>query len=356
MKKILIICPYPYGVQAGQRLKFEPHFDLLDKNKYEIKISSFINKKMWKIIYEKGHLFEKILFTFYGYLRRIKEIFFLYKYDTVYIFLWVTPFGGSIFESIYRFFSKKIIYDIEDNILYNQPENKVNFNLRSINKIKYLIKKSDKIICSSPDLKKKCNLISKKNNCFYIPPSLNLNKYVLKQKNLKKKITIGWTGTFSSKKYLDIVLPVLKKLSKIREFEFTIISNFEFKSNDLKIKFIRWNKASEINDLNNFDIGIYPLINDDWIIGKSGLKALQYMALGIPSISSNFGNVINFIQNNKNGILVSDQKEWYNALLYLIDNPDIRKKIGLNGRKTIERNFSFNEIHNLYLKVLEISE
>ena len=31
--------------------------------------------------------------------------------------MWVTPYGFSFFERIYRFLSAKIIYDIEDNIL-----------------------------------------------------------------------------------------------------------------------------------------------------------------------------------------------------------------------------------------------
>lgn len=356
MKKILVICPYPRDVQAGQRIKFEPHFNEIHNKKCKITYSPFMNIKMWNILYKDGYFFKKFIYTLFGYLKRIKDIFFLYKYDTVYIFLWVTPFGGFLFEFIYRILSKTIVYDIEDNILKNESNNKININLRSTSKIKYLVKNSDKIICSSPNLKSKCSLISKKNNCFFIPPSLNLQRYIPKKNYLNSILTIGWTGTFSSKKYLDIVLPILEKLSKIRKFKFVIISNFHFDSKNLKIDFIKWNKKTEINDLNNFDIGIYPLTNDDWILGKSGLKAMQYMALGIPSISSNFGNVTNFIDNYNNGILVNDEKEWYNALLYLLDNPDIRKQIGINGRETIKNNFSFNNIQSKYLKILELSE
>ena len=179
---------------------------------------------------------------------------------------------------------------------------------------------------------------------------------MLKKNYSPNNVIIGWTGTFSSKKYLEVVIPVLINLSKIREFKFRINSNFNFKSDDIEIDFVKWNKKNEIEDLIELDIGIYPLTNDDWILGKSGLKAMQYMALGIPSVSSKLGNVVNFIENYNNGILVNDQKEWFNALLYLIDNPDIRQKIGLKGRKTIEKNFSFHQIHKSYLEVLEINE
>ena len=39
----------------------------------------------------------------------------------IYIFLWVTPLGGPLLERLYRFFSKKIIYDVEDNVFVNNP-------------------------------------------------------------------------------------------------------------------------------------------------------------------------------------------------------------------------------------------
>tara|TARA_Y100000590_G_scaffold469933_1_gene660780 strand:+ start:1092 stop:2171 length:1080 start_codon:yes stop_codon:yes gene_type:complete len=357
-KKILIICPYPYGVQAGQRLKYEPHINAIKNKGYEVTISSFIHPNMWKVLYTKGYILKKIFYTFVGYMKRFNQIFFLNKYDIIYIFLWVTPFGGNFFEKIYKLFSKKIIYDIEDNILQNDDnENKINYNLRSSKKIEYLIKNSNKIVCSSPALMKKCNLLSNKNNCYYIPPSLNLDRYTVKNNYSSDILTIGWTGTFSSKKYLDIVMPSILKLSKIRNFKFKIISNFDFEYDNLNVESIKWNKNNEIDELKKIDIGIYPLMNDEWISGKSGLKAMQYMALGIPSVSSKFGNVLNFINNNKNGILVKNNNEdWFNALLYLLDNADIRKKIGISGRKTIEKNFSFIEIQKLYLKILDISE
>ena len=43
----------------------------------------------------------------------------------------------------------------------------------------------------------------------------------------------------------------------------------------------------------NIDIGIYPVFNDEWTLGKSGLKSLQFMALGIPTIATNIGNIKN---------------------------------------------------------------
>ena len=45
MKKILILCPYPEGKAAGQRLKYEQYFDDWTQEGYEITVSSFFSKE-----------------------------------------------------------------------------------------------------------------------------------------------------------------------------------------------------------------------------------------------------------------------------------------------------------------------
>lgn len=356
MKNILIICPYPFDKQAGQRLKYEPHLKALENRGIKIKISPFMSIKLWNVIYKKGYLFTKFLHTIIGYLRRIFDIFWLNKYDSVYIFLWVTPIGGSLFERLFCVFCKKIIYDIEDNILdFNRIPNQVNKNYKSKSKIIYLLNKADKIICSSPDLVIRCKKINNKENIFYIPPTLDPKIFNQSKKNSTRSIvTLGWTGTFSSKKHLDYIIPLLEEISKIRKFKIVIIGNFDFKNNILDYEYIDWNKDTEIFDLLKIDIGLYPLLQEEWVLGKSGLKTMQYMSLGIPSISSDIGNVKNFIINNKNGFLAKNYAEWKKNLIELIDDSDKRARIGLEAKKTFNEKFGFDKNHKKYLDVLSI--
>ena len=49
-KKIIFICPYPYNIQAGQRLKYELHFYLLKRNNYDIHIESFFDERCFLVI------------------------------------------------------------------------------------------------------------------------------------------------------------------------------------------------------------------------------------------------------------------------------------------------------------------
>ena len=70
--------------------------------------------------------------------------------------------------------------------------------------------------------------------------------------------------------------------------------------------------------MQGIDIGVYPLPNDNWVLGKSGLKAIQYMAFGIPCVASNVGTTPLIIKDRVNGLLVKSEEEWVDALEELI--------------------------------------
>ena len=74
-KRILILCPFPEGEAAGQRLKYEQYFSSWKKEGYNIYISSFSDQSLWKVLYKKGNLGRKIFGAIKGYLRRIKDLF-----------------------------------------------------------------------------------------------------------------------------------------------------------------------------------------------------------------------------------------------------------------------------------------
>ena len=118
---------------------------------------------------------------------------------------------------------------------------------------------------------------------------------------------------------------------------------------DLKVESTEWSEEKEMATLQSFDIGIYPLPNEQWVFGKSGLKAIQYMALGIPTIATAIGTNFRVIENGISGYLVNTEKEWIEKLILLIENPALRKKIGMGGRLKVEEFFSVDANKQKYL-------
>jgi len=356
LKKILFVCPYPKNVAAGQRLKFEPHFKRFEELGYEVTVHNFMTMKLWNIISKEGNTIKKIIGTFLGFVKRIKLFFSLKHYDCVYIFMNVFPFGPPILEWLYVNNSKKVIYDLEDNLL-SPEEGSVNW-LASILKSKtkpiFLIKNADHIIASSPELANQCSKISPKRYAEFIPPTLDEQRFIPRiKKNPSDKIVIGWTGTFSSKHFLEEIIPYLEQLYQVRKFKLMVIGNFKITNENLDLDVVDWSEDKEIEQLQKLDIGLYPLPHNEWVSGKSGLKAMQYMAIGIPAVCSAVGNVLTFVEHNKNGILIYDQDQWIDELKDLIDHADKRDRIGNNARKKFLKTFSQDAIFKKYQRLVE---
>ena len=355
-KRILIICPYPVDVAAGQRLKYEQYIADWQANSYRVDISPYMRMPMWNIVHKKGHALQKILYAIEGIFKRAIDAFKLGKYDIVYVHMYVTPIGTSFFERLYRALSKKMIFDLEDNRFLgaNKETSGVAQLLRSIAKTSYLVKKSDHVITSSPALNDFCLELNIKRKCTYISSSINTERFVPNNNySNDKKITVGWTGTFSSRPYLDLLRPVFIELKKHRDFKLLVIGNFEYSFPEMDIEMIQWSAENEVADLQKIDIGLYPLPTDSWVMGKSGLKAIQYMAFGLPCVSTDVSTVQRFVRNNENGFLVTTDEEWVAVLINLIDNPAIRRRVGENARRTVLEKFSTDVVKKQYLKVLD---
>ncbi len=355
-KRILIICPYPVDVAAGQRLKYEQYISDWKNNGYIVDISPFMRLPMWNIVHKNGNMVLKMLYTIEGIFIRIKDLFRLKKYDLVYIHMYVSPVGTSFFERVYRAIASKVIFDLEDNRFLgaNNEKTRLAQIFRSTDKTKYLVKKSDHVITSSPALNDFCLQFNEKKQCTYITSSVNTEKFVPKNDySNNKKIAIGWTGTFSSRPYLDLLRPVFIELKKQRDFKLIVIGNFDYSFPEMDMEVIQWSRDTEVEDLQKIDIGVYPLPMDEWVMGKSGLKAIQYMSFGLPCVATDFSTAKQFIQPDENGILVKTQEDWINALIKLIDNPDLRKRIGENARRTALEKFSKSVIKTKYLEVLK---
>jgi glycosyltransferase involved in cell wall biosynthesis len=109
----------------------------------------------------------------------------------------------------------------------------------------------------------------------------------------------------------------------------------------------------ELLTLQRIDIGLYPLPDDDWVQGKSGLKALQYMGLGIPVVASAVGCNDRVVSHGHTGYLVHSEAEWLAALEQLIADPQLRRRQGHEGRRVVEAQFSVQANRDHYHMIFE---
>ncbi len=353
-KKILVLCPHPVGYAPGQRLKYEQYFDHWRKNGFDITVSSFMTVRMQKIVYGKGRFAEKVFWTFWGYVRRFFDLFRIRRYDIVYSFLWVTPFGPPIFESLVSALSRKLVFDIDDLVyMKNEKADKWYSRLfKGRNKPIYLMKKADHIITCTPyldEFARKFNprttdISSTINTATYQP----VNKY---QNN--GKIALGWSGSHSTIRYLRILHPILKELGKEVDFKLIVMGDASFSLEGVEVEAYGWSEENEIPVLEKMDIGLYPLpLDEEWVYGKSGLKALQYMAMGLPVVATAIGANFRVIDEGKTGFLVTKPEEWLERLKLLVKDAALRREFGTKGREKVEKSYSVRANEPIYLGIL----
>ena len=354
MKKIVIVCPHPKDVAPGQRLKYEQYIDNWEQSGFRVDVKPFMTDRFWNIVYKKGYFLEKIFWTLIGYSKRIKLLFTLRKYDLSYVFLWVTPFGTTFFERLYANISKKVIYDIDDLVYHKDHKSEANSFLAILKGRKkpiYLMKISDHVITCTPHLDSFVRKFNQKTTD--ISSTINTDNYIpVNQYSNEKPLTIGWSGSHSTSKYVYLLQEVLLELSKTHEFKLLVIGDKSFHIDGLDCESVNWVEETEVQELQRIDIGIYPLPNEEWVLGKSGLKALQYMALGIPTIASAIGANYRVIENGVSGVLVDTDSAWKSAIEKYIIDPELRRSHGEMARKRVESLYSVKANEPIYIDVI----
>jgi glycosyltransferase involved in cell wall biosynthesis len=118
-----------------------------------------------------------------------------------------------------------------------------------------------------------------------------------------------------------------------------------------EMRFVRWSAEREAEELGDCHVGIMPLPDDEIARGKCGLKALQYMATGRAVVASPVGVNTDIIQHGYNGLLAETSDQFVSALTALAD-PDLRRRLGANARKTIEEKYSAEVIAGAFANVV----
>ena len=353
--KILFVAPYPVDESPAQRYRMEHYLSYLQQNNIHFSYKPFISKSTWDVLYKKGFFFKKITGYGLGFLKRITQLFSLYQYDYVYIHREASPAGPPFFEWIAaKIFKKKIIYDFDDAIWIpvTSSYNKSASGLKNFSKVAKICRWSYKVSVGNAFLA--TFAMQYNSNTIIIPTVVNThdvhNKLQEQQTNMP---AIGWTGTFSTLKYLDIVLPVLKELQEKYNFTFIVIADKDPGFDLRYYRFIRWSKAAEVNDLLSFHIGLMPLYDDEISKGKCGFKAIQYMSLGIPAVVSPVGVNSEIVDDNQNGFICSSPAAWKEKLEYLLNNADARKIMGAEAQKKIEQKYSVAATTQLFYSLFK---
>ena len=333
--------PALYDTSPGQRYRLEQWEPLLRERGVDITFASFEDEELHALLYKRGMMRKKLHLVTRGLGRRLSLVRKAKNYDLVYILREAALLGPPIFERLIAQTGVPVVFDFDDAIFvsYRSPSNGYLSYLKFAGKTKTICRISSHVMVGNPYLAEYARQVN--DRVTVIPTTIDTGKYRVPERREKNgPPVIGWTGSYSTVQHLDTMRSALKKLAEKESFRLRVIGTPAYECAPVEVEAMPWRAETELEDLSEIDIGMMPLPDDRWSKGKCGLKALQFMALGIPTICSPVGVNTDIIQDDQNGFIAATEDEWVEKLSRLLRSEELRRRLGDAGRATVEEQYS----------------
>jgi len=353
--RIHFLVPYPKDQAPSQHLKFEQYYGRFEKAGCEVVHDAFYSLELYRSL-SRPEFWRKAIGVLWACLKRLRSLWTAWRSDLVYVCLEAMPLGPPVLEwVIVRILKRPMVYDIDDLIYLKKPGSRdplpTLWDRRR--KVEFIMRASRHVIVCTPHLEKVARSVN--GNVTRISSTIETAKYTCRTRHAVPRVTLGWSGSFSTSPYLHLLDHVLSVLQRRYGVKIRVIGDEKFAVPGIEIEALPWRLETEVEDLLKIDVGLYPLPHEEWVLGKSGLKALQYMGLGIPAVMTPIGANLEIVSHGENGVFADAEEEWISVVSALIEDQGMRERIGKAGRKTVEERYSVECNWPLYLDIVQQS-
>lgn len=333
--------PSPLDVMPGQRYRIEQWEPWLRRRGVETVFQSFKSAELHAVLSEPGMVLRKLRLSLEALRRRAAALNSLSDFDAVYLYNEAAILGPPVFEHLIKRANVPLIFDFDDAIFLPSAgsANGLFRLLKFPRKTRTICRLASHVIVGNPYL---ADYVRQFNDRVTVVPStIDLEKYKIERRTDENiPPVIGWSGSFSTLPYLKLLAGPLRKLAREERFRLRVIGAEAPRIEGVEVENLPWRASTEVADLSTIDIGIMPLPDNEWTRGKCGMKALQYMSLGIPAVCSPVGVNSSIIRDGENGFVASTEEEWVERLTRLLRSPSLRTRLGAAGRLTVEADYS----------------
>jgi glycosyltransferase involved in cell wall biosynthesis len=348
--QLLVLAPYPLQRVPGQRYRFEQYLDVWRDAGIVPTVRTVLDDAAMDHLYSAGQVPQKVAAVARGFVRRLGDLRVARRFDAAYVFREAFPVGPPWVERALGRLGIPYIYDFDDAIwLPNTAEaNRFIAPLKLPVKVRSLVGRAALVTAGNEYLASWAR--QHQHNVWVVPTTIDIASYgdPVDKSDSAGPLRIGWTGSTTTIQHLRTIERVLRELQEERGVILRVIGDPSYRLPGAEVEVLPWREATEADDLRPIDIGIMPLPDDEWARGKCGAKALQYMGLGIPTVMSPVG-VNTAIADGGAALLASTPEEWKAALLRLLDDPALRRQLGVAGRRRVQEGYSVEAVAPLYI-------
>ena len=325
-----------YGrLGSSSRMRIYQYVPILQAMSIEVEVSPLLSDDYIRRLYAKQatNWFEVLR----DYLKQALRLLGTKKFDLLWIEKELFPNLPAWFEQALSACGVRYVVDYDDAIFHNYDLNPNSAKRFLADKIDKVMQSSALVVCGNAYLAERARSAGA-GRVEIIPTVINLDRYWVGNPISRDRFVIGWIGSPSTAKYLDLVAPALKVLATEFPLQLRVIGA-QFAWPGLDVDCRPWTEDSEVNEIQDLDIGIMPLIDSPWERGKCGYKLIQYMACGKPVVASPVGVNQEIVGDGINGYLASTVDDWIYAFRALFSDMQKQVAMGAQGRRLVEERY-----------------
>jgi glycosyltransferase involved in cell wall biosynthesis len=319
---------------AATRFRILQYVPLLAELGIRTDCRPFLTNRVFAGLYQRTDAVRTAAGMVAGAGRRLVDAARLGSYDLVWVQTQSALIGPPVLEWLAHR-RRALVLDLDDPTYIERPSTVFGpfaSILKGRGKADRIIRSCDHAICGNPTIAE--YIRGKGVPTTVLPTLVDTRRFTPRAARPPGEIVVGWMGTHSTFEYLRTLMPVFRRLAAQHRFRLRIIGSgrTDLRVDGVDIEMRAWSIEREVQDLQSFDVAVYPIVADEWGHGKSGFKAIEYLSCGIPYVASPVGIVASIGTPGLTHFEARSEEEWFDRLSRLLADAALRDAIGSAGR------------------------
>lgn len=331
--RVLALSSYPARM-ASTRFRICEYIPHLARMGITVTHLSWLSDQTAAVLYEPNSRLRTVAGGLYGGIRLLAHLL-RSKFDVVWVLREAMLLGPPVAEMVAAS-RAPLVYDFDDALWIGHADR--GGGLKFSDKFDWLIHRATMCVAGSRHLAKYSSGLGVRS--VVLPTVVPAQKWTPRAALDDSQLRVGWIGTHSTAPQLALCASALGRLRSEVDFELIVIGAGADLDLDVDATCRSWQLHSEVDDFRSLSIGLCPMFQSPWHEGKCGFKQLQFMAVGVPFVSSFVGGARDFVRNEENALTATTPDEWYVQLQRLMSNRELRTRLARAGRRLVESRYS----------------
>lgn len=335
--KVLALASYPIEA-ASTRYRVAQYIEPLAEQGITLTLHPFLDSQLNATLYRRANWPRTAFGLMRTVVRRAADVWKAHDADVIFVQREAMIIGPPLVEWLaLRVGRCPMVLDLDDAtyVSYLSPTyGRFGSALKWFSKTDDLIRWAKTVTCGSRAIAEYVTAQGKQ--AVIIPTVVDTDRFRPRAEPQAGDVPVlGWVGTHSTYQYLASIFPALQRLAREHRFRLKVVGAGQkhVEIPGVEVENLAWSLEREIDDFQSFDIGLYPIIEDNWSVGKSGFKSVQYMAVGTPFVTTPVGAAAEIGKPNVTHFFARTEDEWCKALAQLLTNENLRRSMGAAGRQ-----------------------